>query len=357
MHGGELIALSKRLHKDPKELLDFSANLHPCGLNPKLEEILHQNIWKIAHYPSEDSSESIQKFAMKLGVPKEYLFIGNGATDLLYKLVLCFSRPVHALLISPSFSEYERAIHSVLGSKIRFVSLTKEMRLDRTYLDALDESIDVAIVCNPNNPTGLLTDNVLLDEVLEKCREKHILLCLDECFMDFVKRGERYSYISELGKYPNLVILRSFTKFFCIPGLRLGMLLTKNRDILNRLRELTPSWNLPSLSLVALEFLADVSMELDVKTQEKEREKLKQALERFGCTVYPSKANYLFFYLEDNRMDLYQAMQEHGILIRDCANYRGLGEGYYRIAIRNEADNARFMYALQNIGESNEERT
>lgn len=349
MHGGQLIQISKQFGKEPGEFIDFSANLHPDGQSSELREMIRQSLWQTEHYPSLDMSEIKSKIAFGLGVPKEFLHIGNGAADLLYKLVLCFSRPIHVLLISPSFSEYERAVRSVLGSRIRFLALNENMELGREYLDALNESIDLAIVCNPNNPTGLLTDNTLLDEILDRCASKNILLCLDECFLDFVKRGERYSYLSELGKYQNLVILRSFTKLFCVPGLRLGMLLTKNTDILDRLRELTPSWNISSLGMVALDWIAnqDTAKMVDLVELEEQREKIKNALEKSGFTVFPSKANYVFFRVDNADLDLYERLLEKGIIIRDCSDYRGLTDGFYRIAIRNESENMRLLEILE----------
>ncbi len=355
MHGGKLIQISKSFGKDPEEFVDFSANLHPNGLKEELGEEIRRKLRLMEHYPSSDITGIKSKLASGLGVLPEYLHIGNGAADLLYKLVLCFSRPIHALLISPSFSEYERAVKSVLGSKIRFVSLNERMELGREYMEALDEGIDLAIICNPNNPTGLLTDNTLLDEILDQCAEKNIILCLDECFLDFVKRGERYSYLSELGKYQNLVILRSFTKLFCIPGLRLGMLLTKNAYIMERLRELTPSWNISSLGMAALEYISDMDFTnfVDHAHLEVQREKLKKALKECGFTVFSSKANYLFFQTNDPDLDLYERLLEKGIIIRDCFDYRGLTNGFYRIAVKSETENERLMEALKEFNWEN----
>lgn len=364
MHGGRVIEFARERGVSPDSILDFSANMNPEGLPKEIREALILDLSKITYYPDNKGTSLKQMISQKYNIPMEYIFLGNGATSLIFQIVQAIGRPMRALIPAPTFSEYERAIRANLGSQVIYYDMERDLCFKETYLDALKQGIDIAFLCNPNNPTGILIDIPLLEDILKLCQEKNILLCIDECFLDFVKNGDRYSQITEIEKYYNIIILKSLTKKFVIPGLRLGYLITRNQEILQRLMEVSPTWNINSLALVAGEIGLGL-VEKDFRTDlAKEREFLIRELSHLGFMVYPSKTNFILFYIPShkeayskkesntlhNNDSLYFYLLKKNILIRSCEDYRGLDTHYYRIAVKKHRENKKLLEAIKEYG-------
>ena len=179
--------------------------------------------------------------------------------------------------------------------------------------------------------------------LLRYCRDKGIYVVLDECFIEFC--GNRFSMLSEIEEFDNLILVRAFTKIFSIPGVRLGYLLCKNQSLRTRIASQLPEWNLSCFAQEAGCICAEQT-EYVIKTVEyikKERNFLEDGLKRKGFQVFPSMANFVMIYSE---APLYESLLEKGILIRDCRNFRGLGRGFYRIAVKSRKENE---FLLENM--------
>jgi threonine-phosphate decarboxylase len=256
-------------------------------------------------------------------------------------------------LLAPGFAEYELALRSV-GCDIDFHYLSPEndFVLTDSLLDEIRDDIDIIFLCNPNNPTAQLIEQELLLRILARCREMGVLLVLDECFNGFLDDPDARSLRPFLTENPNLVILGAFTKLYGMAGLRLGYCLNSDLGLIEALERAGQPWCVSSVASAAGIAVLDDSeyLESSLKLIGEERVFLTEGLERCGIRVIGSAANYIFF--RSPLPELGQLCREKGFLIRDCSNYRGLGDGYYRIAVRTHDENLRLLDALSQIIES-----
>ena len=257
-------------------------------------------------------------------------------------------RPKKALVTAPAFAEYEEALAQT-GTEIVFHELG-ESPVTKTFLEKLSPDLELVFLWNPNNPTGLLTQKGLIREVLERSRKLGIRVLLDECFLDFVPEEKAYTASELLEEYPNLVILKSFTKLFAIPGLRLGYALCSDTELLLRMQKAGQPWAVsePAQAAGIAALKAEGFQEETVRLVQRERAFLKKALEDLGFHVLDGQANYLCFRAEGDR-NLTERLLNEGILLRSCGNYRGLGEDYYRTAVRGREENERLLEALGKV--------
>lgn len=323
--------------------MDFSVNVNPFGIPKGVEAALHDAVKSCTGYPDPAAEALKDKLAKALSVPKDFLLFGNGASELLMAAVHAL-KPQKILIPVPSFSGYEYAAEAV-SAKTLFFPLREEEAFAFTddFFHALTEDVDLLFLANPNNPTGrvILPDRLL--RILQLCRERHITVVLDECFLAFCQGAK--SALPLLMQYPNLLLLCAFTKIFAIPGVRLGYLLSADSDMINRIGGQLPEWN---LSLLAQEAGIACMGETEYlqKTAEyikQERAYLEEALRGLGIRVFPGDANFLLLYTE---APLYELLLQRKILIRDCESFRGLKKGYYRIAVKTRAENEMLWKAI-----------
>ncbi|MDD2979666.1 MAG: pyridoxal phosphate-dependent class II aminotransferase [Hespellia sp.] len=331
-----------------KEVIDFSSNMNPLGTPQGVLEAARESLLNIVHYPDCFCTELRQAIAKAESVPMEWVLCGNGAAELLFSLTLA-RKPERALLVSPSFLEYEQALKAV-DCDMEYLNLKEEEGFQVTgeLLGHLTEELDVLFLCNPNNPTGLLIERELVLEILEACREHHILLVLDECFLDFVDGREEYEVSDCLRDYPNLFLLKAFTKRYAIAGIRLGYGLCSDELLLERMGEVTQPWNvsIPAQAAGIAALRETEYVRRGIEMIRTERDYLMREMRSMGLSVFDSRANYIFF---RGPKELYEQALEAGFLIRDCRNYRGLTAGYYRIAVRTHAENERLMTWLRQL--------
>ena len=281
---------------------------------------------------------------------KEQLVFGNGASEL-FHAVLHAIKPSKILIPVPSFLGYEEAAKAI-DCEVIFYEMKKEENFCLTdrILDVLDENISLVFLANPNNPVGNLVEPELIFQIAEKCRQCDITLVLDECFMELTGKEQTYSFLKRLDEFPNVVVIRAFTKLYAIPGVRLGYLVCE-QNLAEKIRLQLPEWNLSVFAQRAgvaaikeQEYIARAVV--CIQTQ---RQFLLEELQAAGCSVFDSDADYLLFYSE---MPLYELFLQRGILIRDCSNFRGLQRGYYRIAVKSEEQNRMFAEVLREIHEN-----
>jgi len=343
VHGGNIYKI-QRVYK--KRVIDFSANINPLNLPGEVTRAIRSNIRAVLHYPDPDSENLTRSIAGHWNIEKENILVGNGSIELIYLIMHAFS-PNTVYIPVPSFSEYEQAAKSV-KSKIRFGPL-KEKEGFRLYVSRLPKA-DVLFLCNPNNPTGNLI--VKRDEIVDKAPNK--LVIIDEAFMDFLPDEKKHTFIRKAIKNKRIIVLRSFTKFFALPGLRLGYVVA-HRKIINKLRWQQPPWSVNALAQIAGKaILADKGY---IRTTrqfiEKERDFLLAQLNKIKkLQPYPSAANFLLVKIHDKNTTssfLLKELIKKGILIRDCANFKGLGNKFIRVAVRSHKDNLKLLRALKEI--------
>lgn len=318
-HGGDIYRNQIRL--------DFSVNTNPLGMPDSVREALHQAVEEAEHYPDIHAQELANAVAEQLRISEKKLVFGNGASEL-FHAVLHAVKPSKILIPVPSFLGYEEAAKA-LDCEVIFYEMKKEEKfcLTERILDALDESISLVFLANPNNPVGNLVEPELIFKIAEKCRQCDITLVLDECFMELTGKEQKYSFLSYLEEFPNVVVVRAFTKLYAIPGVRLGYLVCE-QTLAEKIRLQLPEWNLSVFAqragVAAIKEQGYVARTVTcIQTQ---RLFLREELKAAGCIVYDSDADYLLFYSEKKLDELFL---QRGILIRDCSNFRGLQRGYY----------------------------
>ncbi|MEW9122157.1 MAG: threonine-phosphate decarboxylase CobD [Thermotaleaceae bacterium] len=351
-HGGNIyeIALEKGI---PKEvILDFSANINPFGIPQSLKEALINNLHIIENYPDPDYRALTEAIASYHDIETECISVGNGATELIFSLVSCLQSK-NSLILAPTFSEYERALNRA-GSDVHYYYLKEEneFKIDEGFKNALNPSIDLLIICNPNNPTGQFLQKKEMLEILLHCREHGIRLIVDEAFVDFVEDGEEETMISNIQDYKNLYIIRALTKFYAIPGLRLGYAITSNQHILKKIHDNREPWTINSFAALAGEIvLKDRDyIEKTKKWLSLEKEIFLKSLEKIeAIKVFRPTANYIFFRYKKGDRCLKESLLAKDILIRSCSNYKNLDEHYYRVAIKDRLSNEKLVQALKEV--------
>jgi len=348
-HGGDVYDENGVLDGD---VLDFSANINPLGMPDGVmasarRSLAHSNI-----YPDANCRSLTSRLAEFEGIDQGSIICANGASDILFRLVYAL-KPRKILITAPSFTDYERA-GTATGAEIAYYPLKKEngFMIDEKITEAiLAASPDIVFIGNPNNPTGALAERILMEKIATACQSVKARMLADECFMDFVGGGQMFSVKPLINKYQNIVLLKSFTKIFAIPGLRLGYAVCGDEEIIEALRFHGPDWAVSNVAIAAGEAAlkkAKAFMESTAEYITEERMAMAAGLERMGLTVYPSRANFILFRDEANH-DLYGALCKKGFRLRDCANFRGLGLGYFRAAVLTEEKNRRLIQAIAGV--------
>lgn len=350
-HGGNVVETGLQLGIDPALLLDFSANINPLGLPERVRTLIMSHLDIITHYPDVEYRHLHQALARANRCEYDQVIAGNGETELIYGLVRALA-PRSAMLLVPGFAEYRRALQQQGCHIIDYVLNQQEgFEVDFALLDAVRaHKPDCLFIATPNNPTGLMPDAGLLEQLASLCEELHIALIVDEAFIDFLPQGSTLA--SRLADSRYLYLLRSLTKFFAIPGLRLGYLLSGNKDTICHLKSLREPWSINAFSaLVGQHLLTDedyISRSHAYIAQQ--RDFLWQAITCFSSLkVWKPEANFIFFQCRLQGFNLKAALLRHHILIRHCENYPGLDSAWYRIAVRTEEENRRFIAALTHV--------
>lgn len=350
-HGGNIDEVCRKLGIDRENIIDFSANINPLGLSGNVKKSILNSIDLVINYPDITYYNLKEEISNYENINSENLFLGNGAAECIFNVVRAID-PKNTLLLAPSFSEYEEAIKST-NSNIEYYFLKEKnkFKIDDEILEILTSNIDLLFICNPNNPTGVLTSKIDLEKIIKKACENNIYVVIDESFMDFVKNSYKYSVKELLSKYNNLVIIKSVTKFYAIPGLRIGFGITENKELLNKIDSVTMAWNVNSLaSEAAISGLKDKEyIKETIEYVEKEKEYLYSNLcniERIN--VFLPSVNFIFFNIDKN-INLKEEMLKHGIIIRSCSNYYGLDNSFYRIAVRTREENEKILKVLNRV--------
>lgn len=352
-HGGDLRSAKEQLAQMTgemsPEILDFSANVNPLGLPEGIKDVLREAVDQFAQYPDPHCRELVAALSEAEGLPADWILCGNGAADLIYRLVAAV-KPKKAMVLAPTFAEYEEALRTVSCQVVRYPLQEKNgFQAEEGLLQALEDDLDLLFLCNPNNPTGQLLSKTFLYQVIARCGEKGIFLLVDECFMDFIEEQDQYSVREYLPENQHVLVLNAFTKIYAMAGLRLGYCLTSNRQVLGAIAAAGQPWSVSvPAQLAGLQALKETDYLLATRALiRKERAYLLSGLRAAGVQVLSADANYVFFQAGAVKdLPLHEALLKQGILIRNCENYPGLGPGYYRICIRQHEENEKLLAAL-----------
>lgn len=352
-HGGNIYSFREKTGVN--DVLDFSANISPLGVPESIKNAFVSSLDMLNCYPDPCNRKLVKAAADYHGISEKLIVCGNGGADVIYRTVRAI-KPKKAVLFEPVFTEYSGALEEA-GCTVTREVLPHPFDLNSEIIHRLENSdFDAAVLCNPNNPTGTLINPDILEKSAEIICRKNAFLILDECFLDMVSSDyEKYSFVSNLEKYRNTVIIKSLTKMFAVPGLRLGYGLCSDAELAEKIRSTGQPW---SVSIPASECGATALGDTDYRRRfisfiAEEREYLCSELEKAGMEVWKPCANFVFFRAPGvNNLD--RMLENYGIYIRSCSNYHGLNYEYYRVCVRCRNDNERLLKAVNELIRGND---
>jgi len=345
IHGGDV-------WKHNNRLVDFSSNVNPFGPPEKAIKSIKESLWKLSYYPETDSTELKQSLSEYLGVKNSNIAVGNGSTELIKNfLELLIKKGDNIVIPEPTFSEYE--VYSRLyGANVKHVYSKREdnftIPVDE-IIQEIDDETKVVFICNPNNPTGKGLDIQSLERIIQSAEDHDSYVFIDEAYIEFTKYKSLSNRVVELD---NLFVLRSVTKFFSLPGIRIGYGIG-DKKLIKYLENIRVPWNVNIIAqAVAVESIKD---KVFIKNSEDQiaREKnyiFKEISKLNELEILSSAANFFLIDLKKSKLranELKEKLIEKGFLIRDCSSFNGLNDRYIRISVRKRAENLALIKSLR----------
>ena len=379
-HGGNIYKVFRE--KNLKEILDYSSNINPYGIPESLKSRIIENLEILERYPDPDYVELREKLAHLNKVDMSDIVLGNGATEIIF-LFMKVINPKKILIVSPTFGEYERAVKAteISGDTVSLSSSNgdnkniENKKIEIEYFELkesddfklnignlkneLENKYDLLIICNPNNPTGKFLKLAQTEEILKECNKYDTKLFIDEAFIEFLADGMKESIINTEENKKNLFVTRAFTKFFAIPGLRLGYGMYFDKELEKKISEKKEPWSVNNIAEMAgLTVLDDTEyIEKTLKWIVEEKIYMYEKLNEIsGIKVYETEVNFITGKIDEklfseglNVKILREKMLEQGILIRDASNFKFLDERFFRLAIKDRESNDRVIKVLKGI--------
>jgi threonine-phosphate decarboxylase len=353
IHGGEVLDAAGKTGLRREEILDFSSSVNPLGPSKKAIDAAKKAFSQIAAYPDSNSNELRQAIASHFkGITKDNIIVGNGSTELMYLFADAFMvKGDTAVIGAPTFGEYESAIKKS-GEIPKFVKLNNNFNVDPSAFIREMSGAKIVFLCNPNNPTSMLIPAETLTEIIETALKQNIFVFLDEDFLEFVENEKALSMINKIEKYPNLFILRSFTKIFGLTGLRIGYGIA-SEEIINVLLCAKIPWNVNCIAQAAAVAALKDERHLQITREliKKEKEQLLSELSKIDSfNIFPSDANFFFINIRKSGFtatELTSKLLNEGILIRDCSSFRGVDQYFIRVAVKTRVENERLIEVLK----------
>ena len=351
-HGGDIKSVIRE--NNLNEIMDFSANINPYGLSSNIKNAILADLDNIIHYPQPNAEDLRKKIGETYNIADDKIIVGNGAVEIIYTLCHIL-KPKNVLIVSPGFSEYERAARSA-GADIHYAMLDEKLDFNSPMRDIIVniKGNDLLFIGNPNNPTGTLYMLEDMELLIEHAENNGCFIVVDESFMDFIKTSEAFSVLPLVEKYHNLLVLHSLTKFYAIPGLRLGFAAT-DHEVLDPLYAAKDIWNVNSLAQAAgMAALDDKKYQRRSRTYT--RTEINYLYEELSTLdklkVYEPTVNFILVNISKTGLtatQLREKLLKYNIIIRNCANYPGLDENYVRFAVRTREENDELVDALTEI--------
>jgi len=349
VHGGNIYEAARRYDLDAAKIIDFSSNVNPLGPSSTAIRAAKTALAHIDQYPDPSMTGLRRAIARYYGIKPEQVMCGNGSNGLIHLIPRAF-RPKKTLIPAPTFSEYAQAVERAGGEVVPLPLRERDgFRVDPVEMAFAVKGVDMAFLCNPNNPTGGLIPKADMLEIMQYALRHNVRLVVDEAFMDFVASE---SILKEAVLTSNVICLRAFTKFFGMPGLRVGYAVSDEATI-EALQDHAEPWtvNIPA-ERAAIAALSDWEhIKKTLRLIERERSRLLEALRLLpGVETFPAAANFILLkFVSADTHRLREKLGVRGLLVRDCSNFPGLDSRYIRIAVRTRGENIRLLKALREL--------
>lgn len=350
-HGGRIRAVASSLNLDQEELLDYSANINPLG-HPPLEDLILRESKRVGHYPDNNYVEFRRACAKFVGVDPKNVVPGNGSSELMRLFAeVVVEEGDKVVITTPTFGEYE-AQSRLFGAEI--VSVPRGVRAPIDPKEVLDDALlygaKAAFICNPNNPTGVLLPRSQIADLAKRCERAETFLFVDEAFIELADPDQTVADMAPEMEY--LFVIRSLTKSFGVPGIRLGFGVAGDRvaEVMNRTRL---PWSISSLASAAGAHLLAQNDHLEKSRRviKEELAWLSGELVQLGLDPVKSSVNFILVDVSPTGIrssELVERMMTERVLIRDCSSF-GLGEDYVRVAVRKRDENVRLVSVLEKV--------
>lgn len=355
-HGSDLEKIETIYHINKEDIVSFSANVNPLGISFALRNTLAENLDAITTYPDREYKALRACIARYTDSQIENIIVGNGSTELI-SLFIQTQRPKKAMILGPTYSEYEREV-SLEGGTVNYYPLKEK---DGFFLNTedfcshLNDSLDLLILCNPNNPTSTAINRTQMRRILDTCLQYGIFVMVDETYAEFAPKEERVTSIPLTNNYNNLIILRGTSKFFAAPGLRLGYAVTGNRDVCKAINTRKNPWTINSLAEIAgrLMFQDQEYIARTAHLISGERARIFEELSSWDTVkVYRPFANFILMRIlkEDVTSDqLFDHCIRQCMMIRDCSTFPFLDDKYVRFCMMKPDQNDRLLETFKEL--------
>ena len=359
-HGGNLDTVERTYGIKSSDIIDFSANVNPLGISPHAKNAIISNVEIISKYPDEEYIALKKSIAHYTEASFDDVLVGNGSTELISKYIHLAS-PKNALIIGPTYSEYEREI-DLLGGDTTYYPLKEglnfQLDLD-SFLLELDKGYDLLILCNPNNPTGTAIPVNQLRQIMHSAKNNGTLVMIDETYIEFAKNPLDYTSIGLINEFKNLFVIRGISKFFSAPGLRLGYGLCSNEEIKKKINKSKDPWAINSIANMAAQKMFEDN-EYIQRTHlyiSKERQYFYEELKKIpSLKVYESEANFILCKILDHHIsskELFISLLKEHLMIRDASSFPFLNEYFIRFCFMLHQDNVKLLNKLRQLLSNN----
>lgn len=346
LHGGNIYKLKR---DNGIEVLDYSSNINPLGVPNSFKKAVIENFETLEKYPDIDYVELRTAIGDYNNCHIDNVVVGNGATEVLF-LYMKAVKAKKVLIIAPTFAEYERAARAA-GRDVKFFPLSKDFSLNENMLLEFITDEDVVVMCNPNNPTGKFQNLEKIKKIADFLERKNKKLFIDEAFIEFVDDWKDKTAF--LLKHKNIFILRALTKFFALPGVRLGYGLTYDESILDEIKNIREPWSVNGVAEIAGKTMLLDTLYIHETENWIKKEKLwfyEELCKIDNIEVTPTETNFILVkLLNDNAKSFRKKMIENGVLVRDASNFMFLDESYIRSAIKDRKKNEQVLEALRRV--------
>lgn len=352
-HGSDLEQIELCYGIKKEDIVSFSANVNPKGISPLLRKTLSERLDAITSYPDREYTSLRRSISDYVRSEPEHIIVGNGSTELI-SLFIQIEHPKKALVLGPTYSEYEREIF-LGGGATHYYPLKEsdDFRLDLSdFTNHLNESVDLLVICNPNNPTSSSITRDSMRRILDVCKQYNIFVMVDETYVEFADHMDEITSVPLTHYYNNIIILRGTAKFFAAPGLRLGYAVTGNRDLVEAINTRKNPWTINSLAVIAGEsmFSDDAYIRQTKELISLERTNVYETLKLCpDFKPYPPSANFILAKILKNGVtsqELFDRAIRRGMMIRDCSTFPFLDQKYIRFCFMMPEDNKRLLDCL-----------
>lgn len=352
-HGSDLEKIEQVYGIKKEDIVSFSANVNPLGVSFRLRETLANHLDAITTYPDREYTSLRKCIANYVSTDYNNVLVGNGSSELI-SLFIQLNHPKKALIVGPTYSEYEREV-SLGGGRTHYFRLPENdnFRLcPEKLIEELSHNVDLLILCNPNNPTGSVVVREDMYTILDYCKQKDITVLVDETYIEFAENTKDLTAIALTKYYNNIIILRGISKFFAAPGLRLGYAICSNHDLLKEVNQKKNPWSINSLAAIAGEIMFT---DTDYMKQTKElisseRSRICKLLEESGkFQVFPTSANFLLAKIKSDTLtseDYFDACIRQNMMIRDCSTFPFLNNKFIRFCFMEKEQNDKLLDIL-----------